>query len=161
MKNKFIRVQRHYGNDNHTIGICTVFQTDLENDLITTASIKAKPFDSYVLPIFNSSSLERGWLDNKANVSCIPVGEYHCVWEYSPAFDTNLWEIYGVEGRTECKFHASNYFYNLKGCVALGLQVLDMDKDTNYDVTSSKNTMVAFHDSLRSMQGKMVKLIVE
>lgn len=159
--NKFIYIKRYWSDDKHTNGVCSVIQTDLQNELITTASIKANPFDSKFIPLFSAQSLERGWLDNKPNESCIPIGEYHCVLEYSNRFDKKLWEIYGVEGRTETKFHASNYWHQLNGCIALGVQRLFMDNDNQFDVTRSGETMTRFHDSLRTMEGKIVKLIIE
>jgi hypothetical protein len=161
MNNKFIHLKRYYGDDNHSIGVCSVNRTELTNDLITKNNIKVETIAGKIIPVFSSTSLERGWLDNKPNVSCIPTGEYHCVFEYSPAFDEMLWEIYGVEGRSECKFHVANYYRQLKGCVSLGLRTLMMDSDNTYDLTKSKIALEEFTASLRDMEGKIVKLIVE
>ena len=72
-----------------------------------------------------------------------------------------LWEIYGVDGRSECKFHIANYWSQLLGCVALGLRTLFMDGDNTYDLTKSRIALEEFTASLRDMEGKMVKLIVE
>lgn len=161
MENNFIHIKRHYGNDNHTIGICTVFQTELTNDLITTYAFNNGMLGTDLLPKFSACSLERGWVDNEPNVSCVPLGEYHLVYEHSPRFDRKLWELKDVPNRTECKFHASNYFYQLNGCIALGSRVTDMDSDGNYDVTNSGRTMEIFDMALQEMRGKIVKLIVE
>jgi len=161
MNNKFIHLKRYYGDDKHSIGICSVNRTELTNDLITKDNINIESLAGKIIPAFSSASLERGWLDNKPNVSCIPTGEYHCVIEYSPAFDAMLWEIYGVDGRSECKFHIANYYSQLQGCVALGLRTLLMDGDNTYDLTKSRIALEEFTASLRDMEGKMVKLIVE
>ena len=161
MNNLFIHIKRQYGDDNHTIGTCSVIETELPNDLITTESIKTSGWANRLVPRFTSISLERGWLDNKPNVSCIPKGEYHCVYEYSPAFKRNLWEIYGVEGRTECKFHPANYYKDLQGCVALGLRSLYSDVHDFYSLLDSGVTLLDFHISLKPLEGQIVKLIVE
>lgn len=98
--------------------------------------------------LFKSESLERGWIDNKNNVSCIPTGIYDIVLEYSPRFKKNLWEVKGVPNRSECKFHPSNYFWQLNGCIALGQNRKFLDGDAVMDVTSSVNTVNAFHKAL-------------
>lgn len=99
-------------------------------------------------PLVSSLSLERGWRNNDKGVSCIPIGEYEVVLEYSPRFKTNLWEIKGVPNRSECKFHSANYWYQLNGCISLGLRYAKINSDNYRDVTNSKNTMKAFHTSL-------------
>jgi len=95
--------------------------------------------------LFKSESLERAWLDNANNISCIPVGTYPLVLEHSPRFRKDLWEVKEVPGRAECKFHASNYWHQLNGCIALGNNRKDIDGDKVQDVTSSRKTMDAFH----------------
>ena len=159
--NKFIHVRRKHGDDKHTLGVCEVIGTDLTNDLITKDAVKIEGWAERLVPLFTSISLERGWLDNKPNVSCIPTGVYDCVFEHSPRFDRKLWEIYGVDGRTETKFHSANYSRSLNGCLALGRIALHLDGDNTYDITRSRETMRDFHDVLRDMEGKIVKLIVE
>ena len=156
--NKFIHIKRDYGNTKHTIGRCTVFQTELK---ITKNILIGGGLGVDILPLFTSISLERGWLDNKPNESSVPKDMYDCVLEYSNKFDKKLWEIYGVEGRAECKFHSANYWHQLNGCVSLGRTTLDMDSDSSFDVTRSRDTMMNFHDALRSEEGKIVKLIIE
>jgi len=102
-------------------------------------------------------SLERGWKNNQARISCIPEGIYDLVLEYSSRFKKDLWEVYGVPGRFECKFHAANYWYQLNGCIALGNKHKDINNDNAPDVTSSRPTMKIFHDLL----SKWKKVILE
>jgi len=98
--------------------------------------------------LFTSQSLERGWLNNQKNVSCIPAGVYKLKLEWSPRFEKDLWEIYDVPNRRECKFHAANYSRQLNGCIALGQKRLDIDQDGLIDVTNSRNTMEKFHKAM-------------
>lgn len=98
--------------------------------------------------LFSSQSLELGWLNNQRNISCIPAGKYELKLEWSPRFQKDLWEIYGVPNRSECKFHAANYVSQLNGCIALGRTRGDINADGILDVTSSRATMRKFHNAM-------------
>ncbi len=102
--------------------------------------------------VFTSQSLERGWLNNKRNISCIPAGKYDLKLEWSPRFQTNLWEIYNVPNRRECKFHAANFTRQLNGCIALGRKRVFLDQDDLIDVSSSRKTMRKFHNAMEGHQ---------
>ena len=123
-------IQRYWSDDFQSLGVATVF-------------------DGFLNPIFAAISLERGWQDNRPNVSSVPVGEYECVYEYSPRFERNLWELKGVPNRSECKFHVSNYWDQLNGCIALGDTAENIGRDFRLDVTNSGATMETFHRLLR------------
>ena len=64
-------------------------------------------------------------------------------------FKKFLWEIFGVPNRSECKFHAANYWKQLNGCIALGDNHIDINKDGDPDVTNSRNTMYEFDNVLK------------
>lgn len=98
--------------------------------------------------VFKSESLERGWVNNQNQISCIPTGTYPLKLEYSDRFRKKLWEIYDVPNRSECKFHSANYWFELNGCIALGKQRKHIDGDAVMDITSSRDTMKLFHDAL-------------
>lgn len=112
----------------------------------------------YCEPAFASLSLERGWQDNKPNISCYPIGEYDLVYEWSDKYQTMLWEVKNVENRSECKFHSANFWHDLEGCTALGTRPKDIDNDGYIDVTSSTQIMKDFHYALRDYT--RAKLIV-
>ena len=135
-----IEIVRVWQDTNQTSGTCTIYD---ENNF----------------PLFVALSLERGWRNNEQNVSCIPVGEYEMKLEHSPRFKKLLWEIKGVQGRSECKFHSANYWFELNGCISLGLKHKKINKDNYYDVTNSRKTMQVFHDVLSNF--KEVKLIIK
>ena len=137
---RIVKVVRDWQDTNQTLGVCTVMD---ENGMV----------------IFRSESLERGWRDNKKGESCIPPGEYDLKLEYSNRFDKHLWEIYGVKGRSECKFHAANFWRQLNGCIALGRDRRDLNMDRYDDITDSRNTMNDFHNAMSGF--KTAKLIVE
>lgn len=106
--------------------------------------------------IFQCECLERSYKDNKSRVSSIPEGRYPLILEYSNRFKKELWEIYNVPDRSECKIHAANYWRQLNGCIALGKSRKDIDGDGFADVTSSRPTMKLFHEA---MQGERISSI--
>ena len=120
-----IYISRHYQDQNQTNGVCYVINKES-------------------VPVFTSLSLERGWRNNEKNISCIPVGEYRLEKEYSSKFKTNLWEIKGVENRSECKFHSANFWGQLNGCIALGNKFVDINNDDDLDVVNSKKSLKLF-----------------
>lgn len=126
-----IVIVRDWQDKNQTLGKCTVY-------------------DNNDKPLFSALSLERGWRNNQKNISCVPLGTYNCVLEYSPRFKKKLWELKDVPNRSECKFHSANYWYQLNGCIALGRTIKDINNDGYNDVTSSKATMNAFHKVLQN-----------
>lgn len=116
-------------------------------------------YDKNGKQVFKKESLERGWVNNENRVSCIPPGVYECVLEYSDKFRKDLWELKGVSGRSECKFHAANYWHQLNGCVALGNNRKYIDRDLVMDVTSSRDTMAMFHKVLEGENKCQVTII--
>ena len=65
-------------------------------------------------------TLENPWLDNAANISCIPEGEYICKMRKSPRFGWR-YHLQGTEPRTWILIHPGNYPKDTKGCIMLGL----------------------------------------
>lgn len=96
-------------------------------------------------------TLERAWLNNTPNISCVPTGLYRCKLEYSNKFKRDLWELKGVENRSECKFHSANYWHQLNGCIALGNGFKDIDSDGWVDILNSVETMRKFHNELNGL----------
>jgi hypothetical protein len=66
-------------------------------------------------------TLERPWLDNKPNESCIPRGTYTCVRVVSPKFG-DTFKVSGVKGRTHILFHKGNIPSDSHGCILIGEQ---------------------------------------
>lgn len=109
--------------------------------------------------VFRCVTLERGWLNNAQNVSCVPVGVYPLVLEYSPRFDAMLWELKKVPGRSECKFHVSNFWKQLEGCIAPGDMHVDINGDGLPDVRNSRKTLDRFHEALKGLTRTTIEII--
>ena len=109
--------------------------------------------------IFKAESLERSYKDNRKNVSGIPLGTYPLMLEWSNRFRKDLWEIYNVPNRSECKIHSANYWFQLNGCIALGRNRKDINKDGFADVTSSRQTMALFHKAMAGISVSRITIV--
>lgn len=84
---------------------------------------------------FKCYSGELSWNDNASNISCIPVGEYRCVWTYSNRFRRMMYEVVGVANRAGIRIHSANlmgddrkgFKRQLNGCIALGERLGTID----------------------------------
>jgi hypothetical protein len=76
------------------------------------------------------STLERPWLRNKVNISCIPEGSYIVKRDKTGRFQ--WFAVQDVEGRTNIEFHGGLFPKHSKGCILVGI---DHDKYWNlYDI---------------------------
>ena len=65
------------------------------------------------------ATVERPWLDNKVNVSCIPKGTYVCRNNHeSPKFGRTI-SVKNVAGRTDILMHVGNFVHNSLGCILI------------------------------------------
>ena len=138
--NAEVRIYRFNQDENQTTGGCLILNEKRE-------------------PIFSAISLERGWRNNEVGVSCVPTGTYELKYEYSDRFGKKLWELKDVPGRSECKFHSSNYWHELNGCIALGVFPKDINNDGYIDVTSSRKTMKSFEKALEKFDKVTLKIM--
>ncbi len=70
---------------------------------------------------------EKPWLNNKAFVSCIPVGVYYLEQRHSPVVSRTSggkfsegWEVTGVRDRDYIMIHPGNWPEDVQGCIAVG-----------------------------------------
>ena len=98
--------------------------------------------DGFSIPL-NLPTLERPWKNNQPNVSCIPVGKYHC----TPITTDHLGKHYRVEcvpNRLLIAIHSANFFLQLEGCIALGSALEDINGDGEPDTTGSRAALDKF-----------------
>ena len=69
-------------------------------------------------------TMERAWLNNKRNVSCIPKGRYECT--FLPRSGSGkyrkVYHVCRVEGRGGILIHNGNLAQHSKGCILLGMR---------------------------------------
>ena len=90
--------------------------------------------------IYQCYSLELPWKNNIRGVSCIPTGSY-IVKKYTSTKLGECFHICNVPGRSAVLIHAGNFVRELRGCVAVGNQLYDIDGDGLKDVAASKETI--------------------
>jgi len=73
---------------------------------------------------FSFYTVERPWLGNKQNISCIPDGNYTVKRVDSPQFGPNMWEITNVPNRFHILLHIANYPWDVEGCIGLGIGLM-------------------------------------
>ena len=129
MKRAIIKEIRYIQDDKQTMSSCVVLSDNNQ-------------------PLFASLLLTRGWRNNEANVSCLPIGTYPVVFEWSNKYQRKLWEVKNTGSRSEIKFHPLNYYFDSEGCNGLGRRPKHLNSDKYLDLTDSANTIKDFHKAL-------------
>ena len=94
---KQVNLTRYYKDDKVTLGVLTI--------------------EGIPDPIFYT--VERPWLNNEPNISCIPQGTYQCKIHQSPK-NGEVYEVQDVSGRTYIQFHIANTADEVQGCIGVG-----------------------------------------
>ena len=109
-------------------------------ELVRTQKLKSHTRGYLLYKDIDLVSLELPWKENQRRISCIPDGIYICVKHTSPTFGECIW-IQDVPDRSEILIHAGNYTTDTLGCVLVGLDFADLNKDGVHDVIHSKQAM--------------------
>ena len=103
-------------------------------------------------------TLELPWLNNQRRISCIPLGIYKARKHKSPKFGRTLW-VQDVPNRSEILVHSGNYHTQILGCILIGKDLKDINKDGYLDVTRSRVAMKELMDSLHDVDGIMLEIV--
>lgn len=95
-----------------------------------------------LLKVFSCKVLECSWKNNQRNISCIPSGRYKVKRRYSPRYKAHF-HVLDVPDRDFILIHVGNFRKNTEGCLLVGRDYADINKDGNLDVTSSRATLEA------------------
>lgn len=109
--------------------------------------------------LFHCMTLELPWKENSRSISCVPEGTYPIRHEWSPRFKQTLWELKGVPGRSEIKFHAGNFTYQIEGCILVGDMHLRINSDNIPDIRNSRNTLNRLHKVMEDETHATLKII--
>jgi hypothetical protein len=92
-------------------------------------------------------TVERPWLNNANDISCVPAGSYLCHRYFSPKHQRDVFMLGDVPGRTNIEIHIANLPTELLGCIALGLhfgEVTNKRGDHGHGVLESEPAFDAF-----------------
>ena len=103
---------------------------------------------------FKCWTVERPWLDNAVNVSCVPDGVYTMERHDSPKFGPDVWELQNVPERSYILIHAGNTSKDVTGCIALGEGL----GDGGDGVTSSRKALSEFEKLTNGIESLEIKI---
>jgi len=106
---------------------------------------------------FSCWGLELPDLENKSNVSRIPKGKYDILKRWSKKFGHHL-IVENVENRKYILIHSGNTYLDTRGCILVGSDLADINKDSHMDVINSKDTLKKL---LELLPNKTTLMIVE
>ena len=100
-------------------------------------------------------TIERPWLKNAKNVSCIPAGTYPVKLVNSPKFRITF-EVKKVPGRAHILFHAGNAVSDSLGCILPASSI-----DSYLGKIGGKSSGRALTKLLNRMEGESFNLTIE
>jgi hypothetical protein len=115
-----LKIHRLEYNDKQTIGAMQVIDG---NDVL-----------------FSCWTLELPDLENRSRISCIPSGIYSVKKRTSPKHKEHF-HITNVPNRSYILIHSGNYHSDILGCILVGSNFKDINKDGYADVINSKATL--------------------
>jgi len=98
---------------------------------------------------FLAKTLEVQWKDNQRSVSCIPEGIYNVI-KQPPKADRQYpyFRLPDVPGRSGILIHKISYVSGLKGCIGVGKEFKDINKDGVPDIIRSGEALQELIDTL-------------
>ncbi len=106
--------------------------------------------------IFKAKTMELGWNNNERGVSCIPTGTYDVEMTHSPKYGRMMYLVKDVPGRSGIRIHSANFASQLLGCISLGSDFMDINKDGLKDVVNSRDTVKNFETIMKGQPFKLV-----
>lgn len=103
----------------------------------------------YVNGEFACKTMELPWKDNQRSISCIPEGSYKVI-KQPPKADRPYpyFRFPSVPGRTGILIHKISYVSGLKGCIGVGMEFADLNKDGVPDIIRSGEALQMLIDKL-------------
>ncbi|MCR4288580.1 MAG: DUF5675 family protein [Deltaproteobacteria bacterium] len=98
-------------------------------------------------------TLERQWLDNAPNISCIPNGTYTCKRVNSPRFGETF-EVMDVPNRSHILFHKGNTENATQGCILVGEQF-----ESLHDKTAVLQSQHGYAEFMNRLSGSFIFIL--
>lgn len=91
---------------------------------------------------FACYTVERPWVNNQVNVSCIPLGRYPLTLGRYNRGGYPAYVVEDVPGRSQIKIHAANTAADVVGCIGPGLDLGTVNGE--WGVVRSRDALDAF-----------------
>lgn len=132
-------------------------KTTTNNEVVLTRTNKSDKATNGILTVFSKQfySLELADRDNQQNISCIPEGEYQCVYTWSNHLKKYTYEVLNVPKRSGIRLHPVNFVSGLRGCIGLGYGQADINGDGIFDITDSVAAVNQFEKTLNYQPFKL------
>lgn len=105
-------------------------------------------------------TVERPWLNNEPNISCIPEGIYELGLRYSPVVKrttggefTEGWEVMDVPNRSYIMLHPANWPNDVQGCIGVGKDLIMLAETKDKWLPAVTRSRHVFHQ-IMSLLGK-------
>jgi hypothetical protein len=102
--------------------------------------------------VYKCATLELPWRENQRRISCIPTGTFKARLRRaadSPSRNYDHIHIHPVPNRTWILIHRGNYHFHIEGCVLVGKNHVDINRDGLLDVT---NSTIAMNELMAEVQ---------
>ena len=106
------------------------------------------------------ATVERPWIDNEKNISCIPVGGYKCEPSFYYRGNYEAFEVMGVQDRSRILFHIGNFVRNSNGCIlvnskhgAINHEWCGINSRNAFNVFMKEMNGAKFHLNIINQQG--------
>lgn len=118
---------------------------------------------------FSCKTVEKPWMDNATDESCIPTGTYQVLWQWSPKHKCNVYHLQNVTGRVAVEIHSANLEMQLQGCIAPGAATAIFDSNSiaqgvpevaTRGVTSSLETLARLEKDMQDDKGDQVPFVL-
>jgi hypothetical protein len=98
---------------------------------------------------FACKTMELPWKDNQRSISCIPEGTYKVIKQ--PPKEGRPYPYFrlpNVPGRSGILIHKISYVSGLKGCIGVGMEFSDLNKDGVPDIVRSGEALTMLINKL-------------
>ena len=143
-----------------TIAMLNNIRNQIRRSVMSTITLERSylPFGTYGRwyqddPKFECYTVERPWLENQSNISCIPEGRYRIFRSQYHRGGYPCFEVADVENRALIKIHIANWPKDVHGCIGMGVEIrpLSISGDPVLAVSSSSAT---FSKWMMAMEGQ-------
>lgn len=129
-------------------------------DLIRLAYLPFGTFGKFLCGSNTLYTVERPWLNNAKEISCIPEDRYICKPKFFFKHGYQAVEITSVPGRENILFHIANWPEDLEGCIGVGKTITCLAKIPNEPKLAVSSSTDSFKEFMTYYGGEEFELYI-